>query len=351
LTQPASPREIVPLTALRGVAALWVVALHFAGNLDLSGFVSLSDGPLRNMLRGGELAVDVFFVLSGYVLAMTWREGQPVSAFWIRRVGRIFPLHLVVLAGMAVGVWAMLRMGVKTRDMAFFDFRLLPEHATLTFIWLGLPIGWNAPTWSLSVEFAGYILFPVVMAVLLRVSRPSLPVVTGLLALSTAAVVQAFDLPHEGPQALLCGFLGIATGASLWLGGIGPLARAPSLCALAILVLLAFDVPGPAVLPIVGLVAGLALPEPTATGRVLSHSAAAWLGKVSYAIYLLHAPLLILFLQVLRRLPALQSATGLAAFAVVYVAVLLAAAELAHRVVERPGIRAARHLAGRVAQR
>ncbi|MEJ1934424.1 acyltransferase [Nostoc sp. NIES-2111] len=341
----------MPLTALRGVAALWVVALHLAGNLDLSGFVSLSGGLLRNMLRGGELAVDVFFVLSGYVLALTWREGQPVVAFWIRRVGRIFPLHLVVLAGMAVGVWAMLRMGVQTRDLSFFDFRVLPEHATLTFIWLGLPIGWNAPTWSLSVEFAGYLLFPLAMAAFLRMPARWLPGLTGLLAVATALVVHIFDLPHEGPQALLRGFLGIATGAALRLGGIGPLARAPGACALAIIVLLALDLPGPAVLPIVGLVAGLALPEATPTGRILAHSAAAWLGKVSYSVYLLHAPLLIVFLQVLRRLPVLHSPVGLAVFTAIYLAVLMLAAEIAWRVVEKPGIRAARSLAGRVAQR
>jgi peptidoglycan/LPS O-acetylase OafA/YrhL len=345
------PGEIVPLTALRGIAALWVVALHLAGNLDLSGFVSLSDGLLRNLLRGGELAVDVFFVLSGYVLALTWREGQPVAAFWIRRIGRIFPLHLVVLAGMAIGVWAMLRAGVQTRDMSFFDFRVLPEHATLTFIWFGLPIGWNAPTWSLSVEFAGYLLFPLAMAGLMRLPDRLLPALTGVLAVATALVVHVYDLPHEGPPALLRGFLGIATGASLKLGGIGRLARAPGLCALAIVALLAMNLPGPAVLPIVGLVAGLAAPEATATGRVLAHSAAAWLGKVSYSVYLLHAPLLIAFLQVLRRLPVLQSSSGLIVFTGVYLAVLMAAAEVAWRVVEKPGIRAARSIAGRFSQR
>ncbi len=142
-----------PLTAIRGIAALAVVMFHLAGNMP---------GRWPAALFYGQFGVDVFFVLSGYILTAVYAgmTAPEVGRFWVNRVARIFPLHLVVLAALAVAALTLLRAGMTTRDPTFCAPAALPYHASLTFVWFGLPVGWNAPAWSLSVEWAAYLLFP-----------------------------------------------------------------------------------------------------------------------------------------------------------------------------------------------
>ena len=91
-------RQIPPLTGVRGVACLWVLAFHAYLLLKDSGVMGEQD-----LLFRGYLGVDLFFVLSGFVLAMT--HGAKLSRFdttaayrfFVGRAFRILPLHWTIL--------------------------------------------------------------------------------------------------------------------------------------------------------------------------------------------------------------------------------------------------------------
>lgn len=150
------PRRFLVLDAWRGIAALWVAAYHFRimGHITETRFV-----------RSGPIAVDFFFVLSGFVI---WHgfgsklvDGVSRLQFLIRRFGRLYPLHIVTL-GVVVALevaryLVSLRYGYSgpapfTGD---HDWRLIPANIFLVH---GLGIiprfSWNVPSWSISVEFA-----------------------------------------------------------------------------------------------------------------------------------------------------------------------------------------------------
>jgi hypothetical protein len=150
------PRRFVVLDAWRGLAALWVAAYHFRvmGHIAETRFI-----------RSGPIAVDFFFVLSGFVIwhgfGAKLMDRTSRMQFLIRRFGRLYPLHIVTLAvvvAMEVArYFVSLRYGFSgpppfTGD---HDWRLIPANIFLVH-GLGLipRFSWNVPSWSISVEFA-----------------------------------------------------------------------------------------------------------------------------------------------------------------------------------------------------
>jgi peptidoglycan/LPS O-acetylase OafA/YrhL len=108
-----------------------------------------------------------------------------------------------------------------------------------------------------------------------------------------------------------------------------------NLYSLAVLLLISLRLPGLAIIPAALLIKALATPGLSMSHRVLSSRPAVWLGHLSYSIYLLHAPLLFVALQVLHHLHRL-TALGLALFAAMYIFVLLALAAASFRMIENP---------------
>ena len=106
LQQPWRPTtELRALTGVRALAALWVVLLHNQGILfTLLPVTAQAARPLNS----GHLGVDLFFLLSGFVIALSYvdRLGSPswpeLGSYLAQRVGRILPLHLLVIAGFVV---------------------------------------------------------------------------------------------------------------------------------------------------------------------------------------------------------------------------------------------------------
>lgn len=278
-----------PLTAIRGIAALAVVMFHLAGNMP---------GPWPAAFAHGQFGVDVFFVLSGYILTAVYADmtAHEIGRFWLNRVARIFPLHLVVLAALAVGTLTLLRSGVATRDPGFFDPYTLPYHASLTFVWFGLPVGWNAPAWSLCVEWAAYLLFP---AWLFSVRRLT-PGLAGALCVLLAATA-VFQLTSHGPA---------VTGGAAMARGLSEFALGTALRL--------------AVFP-----AGCVRALTCAGDWLLDWPPLVWLGRISYSIYLLHAPLLMVWK---KAAPSM----GMAATSLAFLAVLLALSQLTYVLIEVP---------------
>ena len=91
-------REIRPLTSVRFIFASLVVAFHGSELLERAGLAR--DGAFSNLLYFGFIGVPFFFVLSGFVLAYTYREMQTRQSrrdFWLARFARIYPMYLLGL--------------------------------------------------------------------------------------------------------------------------------------------------------------------------------------------------------------------------------------------------------------
>src|ERR1700748_2149835 len=94
-----SPEQLASLTPLRGIAALWVVMFHFCWY-----FPAVHPERYTGAVYKGYLAVDMFFVLSGFVITHVYKEGlsrrltgRRYRDFLKARVARIYPLHITVL--------------------------------------------------------------------------------------------------------------------------------------------------------------------------------------------------------------------------------------------------------------
>ena len=93
---PALPQKPAPLAALTGLRfflAIWVVLFHFA-RFPAAGFPV----PVKNILSSGFLGVDVFFLLSGFLMAYNYLDGAGALVttnrhFWAARFARIYPVY------------------------------------------------------------------------------------------------------------------------------------------------------------------------------------------------------------------------------------------------------------------
>lgn len=152
--------ELRALTIARFFAALYVVFFHWHGWSDSVGF----------WMGGGSVAVIFFFVLSGFVLAFSAREGASTRDFYVRRVARIYPVYL--LAWATFGVWYAGDVFRHTDSVTYAAksvglFGGL--SALLVQAWVPRAAWeWNLPGWSLSVEVLFYLLFPFLIAPLMR---------------------------------------------------------------------------------------------------------------------------------------------------------------------------------------
>lgn len=170
---PAS-REITDLTVCRALFAAWVFCYH----VDLYLGLAHRMGPFAGWLGRGYLGVDGFFLLSGLILAHTHREFSPGAPgrfapkavrFLGRRLARIYPVHAATLC-LLVALLLLARMhGVFPREASRFGLAPLLENIALIQGWgFADAGGWNYPSWSISTEWAGYLLFPLLWWTLCR---------------------------------------------------------------------------------------------------------------------------------------------------------------------------------------
>ncbi|MGY2066881.1 acyltransferase family protein [Blastococcus sp. SYSU DS0619] len=196
MTTPRSAGgEIRALTGLRLVAALWVVAHHFwLFTPDPSWALRLE--PLLPLLASGWLGVDLFFVLSGFVLAHNYvtvlgsRPGLRATAdFYWARLSRIWPTWMVVLGAVSVGLVvreSLTGQASRAATGSGLDAAAVLRQVLLVQVWdrpdyaATGPVG---PGWSLSAEWLAYLVFPLVVVLLFRV-RGWRPAVLGGLAVA-----------------------------------------------------------------------------------------------------------------------------------------------------------------------
>jgi len=324
------------IDGLRGLAVLAVVACH-AGVPGLAG---------------GFLGVDVFFVISGYLIAGVIAERQAagdfsLAGFWERRIRRILPALLVVaLATMALA-WGPL----LPRDLESVARSALAALFSVSNLWFWRDSGYFTGsdtlrpllhTWSLGVEEQFYLAFPLFMLAAARLFPDRRRLVLALIAaasLATAAwcatshVEAGFYLPVTRAWELLAGVL-LALAPPLRLAP--PARHAAGLAGLALILgsvaLLSGETPwlGVATLaPCLGAALLIASGQQGIAGRMLAWPPLVGIGLISYSLYLWHWPLL-----TLQRLTALGGHGGVATAGVIALALVLAV--LTWRLVERP---------------
>ena len=201
--RPAPPRasrgEIKALTGLRAVAAMWVVLYHFKWLL----WPYLDQVPfVRPVLDAGWTGVELFFVLSGFVIARSyldecgarWRTSAVVR-FLFNRFARVWPAYAVVTVVAFLWLFAITRLGWTVHIVAPHPDATVAElgrELTMTQMWgesTLLGQSFNPPGWSVSAEWLAYLAFPL-LALLLRPLRRLHPVV--LLVLACAAMLPLY---------------------------------------------------------------------------------------------------------------------------------------------------------------
>ena len=284
----ASQVEIAPLTSIRGVAALWVVAFHLFKNLSHHGIALTAGTVAWRALSAGQFAVDVFFVLSGFIIAQTYPSLTVggIPEFLFKRFVRVYPLHLVVLGLMVPCVFIMGLLGRSPVDPDYFAYSALPYHFTMTFAWFGHPIGWNAPAWSVSIELLAYAVFPGLLMFAKRLPAPARIVLATLCVAASIAILRSAGFENTGLGAIGRGLLGFTTGVlmqSLAPSGFAvPFVPTAALAALVALATVSDDS-----IVLAPLAAAILIPALAGRGRdpvliALSTPAALWLGQISY---------------------------------------------------------------------
>ncbi len=154
--------SIPALTSLRFFAAFYVILFHAH---DFSG-VDLY--ALTNLFNSGYLAVDFFFILSGFILSYTYypqiiEKSFSYSDFFIKRVARIYPVHIFTLLLMLVIITFIKLAGVTwSHDMETSNFYEFIKNILMVHSWAFYSnLSYNQPSWSISAEFFAYILFPI----------------------------------------------------------------------------------------------------------------------------------------------------------------------------------------------
>ena len=349
-------KEIRALTALRGVAAMAVVMQHFSATAQRH-----AAHPIPSLVPHGYMAVDLFFVLSGFIMAHTYapdfalRGVAAMPDFLRKRVARIVPLNtFAVLLVVCAGAVSTPLLG---RNI-FYDSHHLAWDTLCNLAMLqGLGIGanLNAPSWSISTEFAAYFLFPALAAVTLQRSRAV--AICGIVLCATVLTMEALSHPRLGldTQTIGGGLVRCVTEFTIglgvyrmlrdpvWSARLGRPFLAP--CAIAwvlAMLVLRLDLLAAAGFPF--LIATLAV-DTGGTARRIASPVPYFLGEISFSLYLLHnlfRPVALALAQAWHPAP-LDTAEGMA-MAFLASATVIPFAWLAYIAVERPGRRFMRKL-------
>lgn len=175
---------VASLTGLRGIAALFVFVFHYGYfnpgiRLDLS--IPVIGSALQFPLGFGFAGVDLFFVLSGFLLALPFARAslthsvqQPLTRYYKRRLLRVFPAYYGQLAIiLLVGAW-------------FITWRPLNGASLLAHLFMFFNIGWDPVRpvvgiwWTLPVELTFYLLLPFI-AFFMRPGRWAIFLLGGIL--------------------------------------------------------------------------------------------------------------------------------------------------------------------------
>lgn len=186
--------EIKALSGLRIVAAVWVVLFHFRPLLEQAapGFRS----ALAPVLDCGAQGVDLFFILSGFVLTWNYLDRMGDSFSWRStlhflwlRLSRVWPVYLVTMHLAALWIIFTLNVGhVPSEAAGSLTAMNYVRQFLLVQLWFAPYFdgtSWDGPAWSISAEWLAYLLFGALVLVIFRIARATRA--RGLFFLAVAA--------------------------------------------------------------------------------------------------------------------------------------------------------------------
>ena len=366
------------LDGWRGLACLLVAVHHLQVPHAL-----YNQGWLQNAAP----MLELFFIISGFVVSLVFadmvRTPRGAAAFILRMLGRIWPLHMVMLATLVI--LALLRSAFSQHG-GFTDqmmIEALGAQVLLIQTWVGVGLSWNYPAWTLSTELAAYLMF----AGLMLVTRSRAGQIIGASALALlAATVFLNELgprEHYNVISLARTFTGFFIGFLLreaWSGArlrSAALATVLELAAvIGVIWTLNARLDGAAYFlnyAIFGFTVFVFASDRGLVSRALMWAPIQWLGKVSFSIYMVHGVITLYLVQAFfaaerflgasfqvwridpytwRDQLVFSFGSGLAddAMLVFYLILVLASAALVYRFIEAPTRAAAGTLAVQISQ-
>jgi peptidoglycan/LPS O-acetylase OafA/YrhL len=338
--------HIRPLTSLRFFAAFWVVLFHYWPKLAVAAEPGL--------VSKGYLGVELFFILSGFILCHVYRTPVETGrfkygAFLWARLARVYPLHLATLAGLGLlaGVASAAGMAI---DGNILSWAALPANLLLVHAWGFAPVaGWNHPSWSISAEWFAYLSFPLFAWAALRLKARPVVAVAGAMAFLVGlyAVFEAiagFPLTqatiHWGALRIVpCFALGCALHA-FWKAR--PARNRPAALAVAgvslvfVLGLGAFGAPDALIVCGLAIVI-LAFARLAQVGsNLLGQAPFVYLGEISYSVYMVCVPWKIIFVNSAARVLQLNDERLPVGVWIVFLLSVIPLASASYHLIEKP---------------
>jgi peptidoglycan/LPS O-acetylase OafA/YrhL len=309
MSAPTSPRERLPgLDVLRGLAAVAVLAFHFTTRYgDIFGH------PLRPafLVPWGQQGVEVFFVVSGFAIELSLDSSGSARDFLVSRALRLYPTFwaALVVTLTVVGVFGLPDRGVSLRS-ALLNFTMIPLS-------LGGQVA-DAVYWTLERELRFYGLVLLLLSLGLR--RYTVHALLATVALQTFGATQS-SLPHWLADVTNAGWTHLFAAGML----LARARRSASLgnYALVALCLLSSLALGKKPLTYACVSVGLVWLATRPSVRGVMTAAPAFLGRISYPLYLVHQ---YVGYVVMRALYARGASPGVAVGAACAVALALAIA-------------------------
>lgn len=310
-------QKILELESLRGLAALLVVFFH------LPKWNPILD---VNLINNGYLMVELFFVISGFVIFKAYSERiaswRDLLKFQFLRLGRLYPLHLLFLF-LFLGLEIVKYIGVsrygldKTRvppfstnnagefmEHIFLLQAVLPYSNTATF---------NAPSWSISVEFYTYIIFGLIVLLFKRIKT------WAMVVLCAAPLLLLIARSTFGIDPMLRSLAGFFLGALTAQTVNGRTVALPKYTSLLLLLSVGvyLQLKRDAAYDFViffltaALIAALVLDTNGWLNRLLSRKSLTWLGELSYSVYMSHVFVIWIATNFLKRILKRAEVQGL----------------------------------------
>ena len=316
-------QKLLPLESLRGIAALSVVIFHF----------NIGSHFNNSFTESGWLMVDFFFVLSGFVIYLSYKDRltdlRSLVEYQKRRFWRLYPLHLVMLIVFLsiefAKYVAFVGFGLVPNNPAFSINNLTSFLANLLLVhnWVLSGLTYNYPSWSISSEFYTYLIFAAT-TVLVKNKKVLIAITSLYITISGYFLFNSGWTTNNisGPSRCIYGFfLGVA--ASFIFSKMQTITLKNSLIAGGLLVSCVFLISYHYILthfkillPIVfstTIISVAKTSSNTAIFKLLSDSRLVWLGTISYGVYMIHAAVLWILTQILRfffKFPTLVSNEG-----------------------------------------
>lgn len=306
---PKSVNYISSLTPLRGIAALLVVLFHYDIWLKLRGFSRLIDLKYSFVITNGDLWVDFFFILSGFVISHVYgtklenRTRTVVKNYLWARFTRLYPLHVFIMLLFVLQTIVLFWLFPEYANQKWQWARTLPDFFIHLFFLqtsgvIDRPV-WNVGSWSIAAEWWTYILAIVLIPLLNKSKKVS------SIFFVVAALLGYVFIASKNPKFTLDEFYGLGTLRCVFGFTIGIIVyQAYSvlinrksiwrkdwlfciiiLCALSLMHFDMFDV---IVIPFFGASILCASLNKGLVSKFLNSKPLLFLGNISYSIYLIH---------------------------------------------------------------